>query len=134
VHGDFLKCLPYETGLPIPGDDYDVTKIVLVAKPPELQASLFHTKTIDGWLYDVFDVTPPGDDLVWKGIRRHATNGIKKEIQQIIPKYRIDWLIYGIDSVDGLVGIEWIDLNVDGRAFAKTLERVEEDGTFGMPE
>lgn len=134
VKGDYLKCLPYETGLAIPGDDYDPEDIVLIGKPPELQKSLFHGQTVDGWLYDVLDVTPPGGTLVWEGIRRHATNGLKKEIQQVIPKYRIDWLIYATDNVDGLTGIEWLDINVDGRAFAKTLERVDEDGIFGAPD
>lgn len=146
VQGDYLKCLPWVQGFPIPGQDfvafpedgYDVAELVFVDKVPELQKTLFHGKTVDGWLYDVIDVTPPVDDpldaIIFGGIRRHATNGIKKEIQQVIPKYRLDWPIYAITGIEGASsGNAWLELN-QGRAFAKTLERVEEDGTFGTQE
>jgi len=135
VKGDYLECLPYTTGLPVPSSDEENPTFVKVMKPPELQKSLFNGNTYENWLYDVIDVTPSGESFVFEGIRRHATNGKKKEIQQVVPHYRLDWALYAVDNVDGLTGeITWIDLNVDGRAFSNTLFRVPEDGTFGAPD
>jgi len=113
VQGDYLICNP-RTG----NTDTDATRI-FVAKPYLLRTSITTRDSID---YVEVDAQS-----------RVATNAdADTEDQVIVPSYVVDDIIYAINTISGGTDvesgsqtqtqeeIEWIDLNVDGRAWAKS--------------
>ncbi len=145
VRADYIECLPYTTGETVPSS-FDPASLVLIAKPAELRKNQFHTLTVDGISYDVITTTPQD------GIRRHATrvSDGAKEIQEVIPHYYQNRLIYATSGIEGGTGvydkrldltpgqsdptkwleIEWLEDNRGGRAFAATDVVIPEDGDF----
>lgn len=102
---------------------------VKIAKPYKLRMNPFHNQTVDGISYDYDHPT-----------LRSATFGELPggETQLVIPRYRIPpgddradliWAVkvktvmdYGLDSLDPPLvpeELEWLDVNVDGRAWAQ---------------
>jgi hypothetical protein len=139
VRNDYLLCLPYSS--PASAEDIvsgfvaeDSSSLIKIAKPHELRNYDFDGLTVDGWSYDTVD-TSPG----FLAIRRHATRvtDSKKEIQQVVPHYMYNWLIYadqpegGTNAYDGADNlIAWSDTNRAGRIFCKTNVRIDADGSF----
>jgi len=106
VQDDYLICQAWDGGF-LSGID------VQVAKPFLLKNSFFDGQTVDGVSYTYLDVNT-----------REATDGTTTETQLVTPSYFLDATIYAVKDVIGGVdlngsGIEWLDLNVDGRAWAK---------------
>jgi hypothetical protein len=131
-YGDFVVCNHYD-GATEPDDD---TPVVLVAKPPQLRKTRYNNaEARSGETYTFADADLNADPPL--PIVRTATNeDDDTEDQVIIPNYEVGDVIYAIKSVirgTGVVTIppnvsagdgncqyiEWLDLNVDGRAWAK---------------
>jgi len=135
IKSDWIECLRYneDTGEdPSPSTATDYIKIAL---PYRLRKTPFDGMTIDGFTYTYLDPNPYH--------RRHVTFGVYHEIQVIVPKYRPGDLIYttnhplgGTTVLDRITdpllpqGLTWLDLNVDGRAWAQTFERIAQDAGF----
>jgi len=135
IKSDWIECLRYneDTGAdPNPSTEADYIKIAL---PYRLRRTPFDGLTIDGFTYAYLDPNPYH--------RRHVTFGAYHEIQVIVPKYRPGDLIYttnhplgGTTVLDRITdpllpqGLTWLDLNVDGRAWAQTFERIAQDAGF----
>lgn len=101
--------------------------VVTVAKPYKLRQKPFHNKTIDGLTYSY-----------GSGIQRTVEDSEDEETQIITPCYivrddnydgdeiyaiRIKQDMVGINADDeGEDSIEWLDLNLDGRAWANENE------------
>ena len=86
-----------------------------IAKPWELRRDVFDGRTFSGIAYAFSSMT-----------RRSATKGTIQETQVIIPAYRVGGLIYAAKGLRGGVDVrlagkalEWLDLNADGRAWAR---------------
>jgi len=141
VRNDYLQCLPYTSAadansITIPADvalDPPDASLIKIAKPPELRAYDFDGLTWDGWSYVVVVTSP------FLGIRRHATrvSDGKKEIQEVVPHYLKNWVIYADQPVGGTNAydaddnpIAWMDTNRAGRIFCKTTARITEDADF----
>ena len=106
VHDDYLICQAWD-GEFLSGIN------VQIAKPFLLKNSFFDGFSYDGVSYTYIDVNT-----------REATDGTTTETQIVTPAYSIEATIYAVRDVLGGVdlngsGIEWLDLNVDGRAWAK---------------
>ena len=115
VRGDFLTCREYNV-------DAGLGTTIYIAKPYCLRQSPFDNKTIAGLTYTYAGSTT-----------RDVTDGVDTETQIIIPFYQEptdDYdgdIIYAIFGVHGGTGvgdvneqaIQWLDLNVDGRAWAQ---------------
>lgn len=93
---------------------------VLVAKPWLLRKTPFHGLTLNGKTY-IYD----------SGTARNVDDGNEDEDQVIIPSYTdpSGAVIYAVRGVVGGTGVVvesdpvvWLDLNVDGRAWAKKHE------------
>lgn len=103
VLDDTLTC----TGL----DGADVGTEFVVAKPFRLRKTPFHNKTIGGRAYVYQSAT-----------NRTVRVGTILEAQEIIPLFNLNFdEIHVIDAtgISGLAGVKWIDLNTDGRAWAR---------------
>ena len=117
---DYLRCRTWD------GTNQGAT-VIAVARPPLLQQSRFDGFLLDGFAYD-YD----GPNLRNK---TRESDG-KLETQVIVPAYRnetgsdLHQIIYAQRAWTGLVEsddvgpiddatIVWVDLNVDGRAWAK---------------
>ena len=103
--GDWLKVLTWN------GAD-EGADLIYVAKPYLLRRSL------TSWNGLTFTYS--------SNFEREATDGVDTEDQIIVPAYVTDDILYivrpygGTDTVDpGGQPIVWVDLNVDGRAWAK---------------
>ena len=139
VHGDFLLCRKAEFNPQSAGDPYEETSSTeyKIAKPFKLRASPFNGKTIDGISYGYTSA-----------IERSSSRNNVIQTEVITPVYNVEgggitgaantnfdviWAIdisdtprtdkiYGAgDVADGFTGFvtaEWLDLNVDGRAWA----------------
>lgn len=103
------------------------TEVIAVARPPLLQQTRF-----DGFLIDGYAYSYDGPNF---RIKTRESDG-KSEQQVIVPAYAnetgsdVHQIIYAIRAPTGLVEsddvgpiddaiIQWVDLNVDGRAWAK---------------
>jgi hypothetical protein len=134
VREEYLLCLPYSSGASIPADvALDHPSLIKIAKPEELRVSPFELVTVDGWVYETVVTSP------FQGIRRHAVrvSDDKKEIQQVVPHFVHNWLIYADQPEGGTnaydeddLDIPWLDTNRAGRIFCKTNVRTADDGDF----
>lgn len=92
------------------------TTTLKVAKPPLLQRTPYDDETIDGVTYTYTD-----------GDSRNADDGTFEEDQEIIISYTeaVDGLIFAAGPMNTLIvddsdkPIVWMDLNVDGRHWAR---------------
>lgn len=103
IKEDYLECKRFSGGVPSPED---VT--IFIQKPYLLRNSLVSR---DGITY-----TSLGMDY------RRADKDADSEEQVIVPNYLVDDIIYASNNVLGGVGnieINWIDLNTDGRSWAR---------------
>lgn len=111
VHGDYIKCKGL-TGAVLDAEMTDIAKNFLCRRTPfdgQVRAGVSFSYTNDS--------------------RRTATQGAETETQVIVPSYVSGDEILAIGSVPGgtavVVGgteLLWIDLNLDGRAWAKEPE------------
>ncbi len=121
LFGDYLRCKTWDgtRGGDGAGEGEDD---VLIAKPFKLWNTIL-TANLDlvtvGYTYDPTTV------------KRTATTDIDHEIQIVIPRYLIDDIIYAAECKGGNSGvngpgdvpIKWIDLNRDGRAWARKFQQ-----------
>lgn len=131
VKEDYYLCLPWDSSQSIPADvALDSTSLVKVAKPFELRVADWDEFTVEGWTYHIVVTSP------YQGIRRHAIreSDDKLEIQEVVPHYLNDCLIYADEPTGGTGAIDeanapitWSDTNRAGRIFCKTTVRITED-------
>ncbi|MEE8306555.1 MAG: hypothetical protein V3R81_04775 [Gammaproteobacteria bacterium] len=116
IAGDYLICLPFD-GLSTATetvDGVDVATRVNVARPELLRTSLDSHNSV------TFVYT---DDTT----RTASAPAETDETQVIVPAYVVGDKIYAMNNIDGDTGVitdadssvEWIDINVDARAWAK---------------
>jgi hypothetical protein len=119
--GDYLMCNPWNGSEP-------TAELIAVAKPYLLRRTPFHDMTVDGFSYSYTNMqertkTRSSDDKV--------------ETQVVVPRYQdanyqSGSTIYAVTGIQGGTGVVetgneedptrkvvWLDLNVDGRAWAK---------------
>ena len=108
VYGDYVSCKTWD------GTTLGTTKIN-IAKPYLLRRTPFHGLSRDGISYNYTS-----------NIARTATQGATSESQVIVPSYVANDIIYAAQGVNGGVDVTvsgtkllWLDINVDGRAWAK---------------
>jgi len=104
VSGDYLVCKTLSGTSS--GSDY-----VYVAKPYLLRRSVYSGATRNG-------VTYTGAT----GQTRNASTGGTAVSEQVTPSYQTGDIVYGIGPVVGEIGtlgMIFVDLNIDGRAFAQ---------------
>jgi hypothetical protein len=105
---DVLICNPFD------GTASDETSEIIIAKPPELRASR------EEWNDITYTYT--------NSQTRTADDGSETEDQVIVPEYVVGDVIYAVKNIVGGTGVvvtdpvEWLDLNVAGRAWAKSDE------------
>jgi len=109
---DYLECVPWD----------GVTEgenLTYIAKPPTLRGSV---AARDGVTYSGVHAQ--------NGLTRTATLGAATENQIVVPNYLVGDVVMGARNVKGGVGVSrtvagkqvallWVDLNVDGRQWAK---------------
>lgn len=111
VAGDYLQCRKY-SGTSASGPTVSVAKPYLLRKTP------FNGASRNGISYSYTS-----------DVSRTASLSGETETQVVVPSYVVGDIIYAIKGVVGGVGvtltagtISWLDLNVDGRAWAKEAE------------
>ena len=109
VDDDYIVCIE-------PGDTSSDPKYYNIAKPYLLQRTPFDGETRDAISYAYTSAT-----------ERTATDETyEEEDQVIVPNYVAGDIIYAAFAPTGGTGVEdasmWLDLNVDGRAWAKVDE------------
>lgn len=108
---DYLVCLPWD------GTTLGAA-VTYVARPPTLRAS---AASRNGVTFSAVNAD---------GTQRSATDGVDTETQVIIPSYLVGDVIYAVRNVRGGLGVSrtagdvakpltWLDMNVDGRQWAK---------------
>lgn len=113
VGNNFLECNPYD------GLSVDTETSILVAKPYLLRRAPFEDNGRDDLTFTYTD-----------GSTRTASNGSDTEDQVITPSYVAGDVIYAVRGVVGGTDVEntsatddppveWLDMNVDGRSWAK---------------
>jgi hypothetical protein len=108
VENDTLTCKEW--------DGTTLGATVEVARVFQHRYTVFHGKTItydDGTQMSFSFSTPT---------RRTKSNGTETETQEITPEYNVGFdEIYAIkmEGITGVDGVSWMDLNLDGRAWAK---------------
>lgn len=108
IYANVLGCMTWD-------GTTEGTVEIYVAKPFLLRQSPFDGLTHNGISYAYSSPS-----------LRTATRGANSETQIIIPVYVVDDIIYGLSSIVGGtatnvsgVPVQYLDLNVDGRAWAK---------------
>lgn len=112
IYDDYLVCNPFTDPL---ADVPDTSQSVPVARPEALRASL---ASENGLTFTYTDEQS-----------RTADDGSTTEAQVVVPTYYVDAIIYAMKSITGGTGlrldnaeqtiVEWIDMNISGRAWAK---------------
>lgn len=105
VSGDFLVCRPL-SGTSSGSSD------VYVARPYLLRRTIWSGQTRNGVTYTFTD-----DQT------RSATTGGTAITEKVTPSYQANDVIYGAASPAGGIGstgIMWLDINADGRSWAKS--------------
>lgn len=108
-HGDYLKANPYD------GAESNTDVEILIAKPYLLRQSLASRNSLT---------------FTYSSNTRTADDGSETEDQVVVPSYVVGDVIYAMRNVQGgtsvnisINGIDkkvvWLDLNIDGRAWAK---------------
>lgn len=95
---------------------------ILIAKPFDLRRTGWHGVTVTYALESVLGTSASVTYDYQTAVYRIATSGSVVEHQGIRPFYVADRSIIFATQPDngaGVAGIEWIDLNADGRAWAK---------------
>ena len=117
IQGDYLTVNPFN------GFSYDEKIKILVAKPYLLRKSL---TSRNGIAY-----TFASDAAGMAGTERTATEGADTETQVVVPSFVEGDVLYAARGITGGTGVTflssggenkdvaWIDLNTDGRAWAK---------------
>ena len=104
IDGDYLACNYYQDGT--------ATDAVNVAKNYKLRRTPFDTLTIGGITYTYTSDT------------QRTAVGATTETQVVVPAYTVGDIIYasrvsGLDVTLSSLPLEWVDVNADGRAWAK---------------
>lgn len=115
VGTDYLVCNPFDGASGEAGTD-----VVNVALPYLLRRTPFHGSTREGIAYSYTSATA-----------RTATLGSDTESQVIVPSYAAGDLIFAVrgvlrgtgavltDGNNATTALDWVDMNFDGRAWAK---------------
>lgn len=109
VYSDYLVCNPYDGSV-------DTTQTVIIAKPYLLRQTPFDGGSRNGVSY-----------TYTTSVSRSATDGSAVETQSVTPSYIGGDIIYAVRNIAGKTAtynaqveiIEWLDINADGRAWAK---------------
>lgn len=109
IADDYLVCNPYD-------GETQLAEEILVARPYLLRMSL---ASWNGLTFTYVDEQS-----------RVATLGAETEDQTIVPQYVVGDIIYGLQGIFGGTAVEdddekvvqFVDLNIDGRAFAQVAE------------
>lgn len=127
IAGDYLTCIPFD-GLATATviiNGVEITERINVARPPLLQTSVASHNDVT---FDYEDPDNAGEFLTAQRVA--SADGEEDETQVIVPAYVVGDKIYAMNNIDGDTGVitdsdssvEWIDLNVDARAWAKQAE------------
>lgn len=98
------------------------TEIVSIARPFTLRRTPFHQRYWESITYEYQNNT---QRVAIKTIQAGTPPITRTETQVIVPAYLPDQIIYAAQGIEGGAGIpsppvgEWLDLNVDGRAWAR---------------
>jgi len=109
--GDFLVCRLYDSAASGSGSGDSGTFDVWVAKPYLLRRSPFSGQTRNGVTYTYDSASA-----------RSGTTGGTAQQEAITPSYQVDDIIYGFKNINGEADVtdcHWVDVNCDGRSWAK---------------
>ena len=120
VHLDYLECHTWD-GI----NEGEVP--IYVARPVRLRASET-SRTFSG---GTVTYSQPANPETATGLTRTATIGGTDEAQTVVPEYVVGDEIYAVQNMGGGTGVTissngekipvlWLDMNIDGRAWAKS--------------